>query len=157
MIPLALSSLLNRVSNLKGNDVLLKDNVDKKSMVYPDRGLNTNSLIRFNAKHVILAMTNTIKLGNMKTDAQKLCLAIESGTIHNDGTFRGSGQRVPPSKFNTIIRQTHSQQQDTLSDNDSSKAPPLDILALSPKARKVVCPKVTHLCFQIPVLIWRHS
>lgn len=105
MLPYDLSALLNRVNVLNQGVVVLNDKIDENSMVRPHGGFNIKGQ-RMSEARFIKAFNNTVKLGNKRFDATRLCKCIENNMVSGDGTFTGVPSNAKVSKFSIALAKT---------------------------------------------------
>lgn len=101
MLPIELSSLLNRVNNISVGEFILADKADEDSMVCPYGGFNRVAEDVMYDKRITKALGIASKPSHTRMSATKLCKSIESSTIDSDGKYIEIGTHRKPSAFNT--------------------------------------------------------
>jgi len=102
MLPFELSSLLNRVENITGDEFLLRASPDEKTMVHPHGGFNMVSTAFMYEKRIIRAMKNACNTGHNKHKAIALCKHIENHSIDEEGKYTGAGRTIKLSRLNAM-------------------------------------------------------
>ena len=121
MLPIELSQLLNRVVLFRDNGVQLRDTIDESAMVRPRGGYNVAKKM-FEATSTTKALAKMVNLGNKKSDAKRLCTAVEQSLVGADGTLQGTPSKAKPSQFSTLFQHRNMQSDTTPTTSSGTNA-----------------------------------